>query len=99
MLKNKYQRMNEQEKKETLESYKETKEGQVMLKKLLKVYLSGIFCCGYALFFFIDTYKTSKNIWGYAFAGLILFAGLVFVIFYYHLKVKNLNHYAIKNQS
>lgn len=98
MEKNKYQRMNKEEKKKVADNYYNTKKGKELHIRLKRIFLVSIFCFSYSIYLLIDAYNNNGNIWAYSYAILILISGLVFLIYYYKIKNKVLNKQALKSQ-
>lgn len=93
-LKNKYQRMTKDQRSALKIEYKNTQKGKYILSKLRNVFIIGIVSYIYSIYLFI----TSKNIWDYIMAGILLVFGCIFVITSAKLKVKNLNEFAIRKK-
>jgi len=93
-VKNKYQRMSKDEKKELIKEYKATEKGAYIMNKLRNVLICGILSYIYAVYLII----TAENIWNYIGAGGLLIAGCVFIVGSIKLCGKNLNKYAIKKK-
>ena len=93
-MKNKYQRMTKEEKKQLIKEYKSTEKGAYLMSKLKNVLVCGILSYIYAVYLII----TAENIWSYIGAGGLLIAGCVFIVGSIKLRGKNLNQYAIKKK-
>lgn len=93
-MKNKYQRMSKEEKKELINEYKKTEKGKYLLGKLRNVLICGVLSYIYAVYLII----TAENIWSYIGAGGLLIAGCIFIVGSIKLRGKNLNKFAIKKK-
>ena len=96
-VKNKYQRMNKEEKKIILEKYKKTEKGKSMIPRLNRVVITGIIVVLIAGFLYYLAVK-SGSIWDYIYASMILIAGLVFIIGSIRIRGKELNKQALKEK-
>jgi len=92
-MKNKYQRMNKEEKIKTKTSYFATAEGKSMHSRLIRLLITGIMGIIFGIYLIYD----SNNIWQYIMAGVLLVASIIFIIGSFKIKGKVLNKYAIKN--
>ena len=93
-MKNKYQRMSKEEKKKLIIEYKNTEKGKYMMQKLRNLIIIGVISYFYAIYLILS----SKNIWNYISAGMLLAAGCIFIVASVKLKNKNLNKFAIKKK-
>ena len=93
-MKNKYQRMSKEEKKKLIIEYKNTEKGKYMVQKLRNLIIIGVISYFYAIYLILS----SKNIWNYISAGMLLVAGCIFIVASVKLKNKNLNKFAIKKK-
>ncbi len=96
-MKNKYQRMNKEEKKETILKYKKTDLGKANMHRLYRILIFGIFALAYGIYQIIIIISDFKIYTLIASLIYILF-GLVFTISFYKLRIKYLNTFAIKNK-
>ena len=96
MLKNKYQRMNKQEKRKIKEEYINTSTGKININRLRRVLIISIVCILYSIYLAIDTYLNSNSIILYIYSGLILLIAIIFFISYFKIKGKLLNKFAIE---
>lgn len=90
-MKNKYQRMTKEEKKEIIGKYRKTEKGKYLMAKLKNVMICGIISYVYAIYLIID----AKNIWSYIGALGVFIFGCVFIVSSIRLRNKNLNKFAI----
>ena len=82
-MKNKYQRMSKEEKKKLIIEYKNTEKGKYMMQKLRNLIIIGVISYFYAIYLILS----SKNIWNYISAGMLLVAGCIFIVA--SIKLKN----------
>ena len=95
-MKNKYQRMNKEEKKELIGDYKKTEFGKNYLFRLKRLLIIGIVGIAFAILEFLVAYFNKDDIWDYISSGLLLIISIVFIIGSIRLKGKQLNKYALK---
>ena len=95
MLKNKYQRMNRQEKKELYKDYIKTKDGKSYFNRLHRILYMGLILFLYTIYLVIDTILNNNSLLYSIFIGLVLLASLIFICSYYRLKITTLNNYAL----
>ena len=95
MIKNKYQRMNKDQRNAIKNAYFATKDGQNNKIRLLRIIIIGIFCEIYSLYLAIETYIKHNNILLLVYSALIFISGLVLIIGYFKVKCKILNKFAI----
>ena len=91
-MKNKYQRMSKEEKKNLIIEYKKTEKGKYLMEKLRNLLIIGILSYIYSFYLII----TAENVWNYIAASSLLLAGCVFIVASLKLRIKNLNKFAIK---
>ena len=97
-MKNKYQRMNKQEKKDIREKYYKTEDGKTMYNRLTSLLITGSMGIIFALYLTYSNYtKDGNNIWEYLIAAILLIASIIFIIGSLKIKTKVLNKFAIKN--
>lgn len=97
-MKNKYQRMTKEEKKQIKEKYYATEDGKIMKNRLVRLFIigvMGIVFSGYLVYSNIT--KDGNSIWQYLTAGILLIFSIVYIISSFKLRVKVLNKFAIKN--
>ncbi len=97
-MKNKYQRMNKEEKLDLQNKFYQTEFGKTTKIRLIRVLISGILCSLYSIYLFIDNYLAVESIWIYSLSILVLIAGIIFIIGSYKLRIKHLNNFAIKKR-
>jgi len=97
-MKNKYQRMNKEEKKNIKNKYYATTEGKAMHNRLIRLLIIGFMGILFGIYLIYSNYtQDGNNIWQYILAGMLMVASLVFIIGSIKIKGKVLNKYAIKN--
>jgi len=97
-MKNKYQRMSKQEKKELKETYYKTEEGKSMYNRLTRLLITGSMGILFSIYLIYTNYsKDGNNIWEYLVAAILLIASIIYIISSIKIKIKVLNKFAIKN--
>lgn len=97
MLKNKYERMNKEEKKKTIELYKKTNNGKAMLNRLLRLNIIGSILIVYAIIEFVMDIN-NLELTNYLISIPVCLVGIFFIIMAYKLRKKSLNNFAIKQK-
>lgn len=98
-MKNKYQRLTKEEKKQAIKEYQQTEKGHGMMKRLTRLMIIGIIGIIYAIGYFIMEYTNYSLTLADLFLIVPLFlASLFFIIMAYKLKIKNLNNFVLKNK-
>jgi len=97
-MKNKYQRMNKEEKNKLQKAYQTTKEGKAMLKRLTRIQIIGITGISFSLGLSVYAYFTDALTWDYINSGILFLISLFFIIKSYQLKIKVLNKEALKKK-
>ena len=92
MLKNKYQRMSNEQKKATKIAYFSTDNGKINKSRLFRVLIIGFFCIIYSVYF------NSKSLLLYLYSIFVFVAGVIFIIGYLWIKGKLLNKFAINQE-
>ena len=77
-------------KKEDLKEYKNTKRGNKVYPNLNRLFIDGICCFLCAIFLIVSTIITHDSYWFYIFAGILIIAGIFFVIISYKFKEKEI---------
>lgn len=96
-MKTKYERMNKDEKKKTLENYKKTDLGRGMMARLTRLVIIGILGILYSVFLFVSSFKDLK--WtDYLVIVPLLLISIFFIVMAFRLKKKVLNQFAIKKK-
>ena len=97
-MKNKYQRMNKEEKKKLKEKYFSTEDGKNMYNRLIRLIITGIIGILFGLYLIYSNYTNDgNNIWQYIISGVLIIASIIFIIGSIKIRIKVLNKYAIKN--
>ncbi len=95
-MKNKYQRMTKEEKKQCQLFYYRTEKGRDMRKRLIRLLIIGIAGLLFAAFMVISAYLIEALDWEtWAMAGILVFFSIVFIVGSLHLRLKCLNQYAV----
>lgn len=96
-MKTKYERMNKDEKRKTLENYKKTDSGRGMMARLTRLVIIGILGILYSVFLFVSSFKDLK--WtDYLVIVPLLLISIFFIVMAFRLKKKVLNQFAIKKK-
>ena len=96
-MKNKYQRMNKEEKKKCREKFYQTDKGRELKKRFTRLTILGIIGICFAVFLVISGYISEEISWAtWTLAGILLFFSLVYLISPFVLKPKCVNDYAVK---
>ncbi|MEG0909582.1 MAG: hypothetical protein RSH78_04380 [Bacilli bacterium] len=98
MLKNKFERMNKEDKLKAIKEYNETEYGKNEKPRLNRLLVISILCFCYSVFLFLDTFFTKHNFWAYTLTVIVLIFGIVFLIGRHKILVRNVNNYVIKNK-
>lgn len=97
-MKNKYQRMNKEEKKKCREKFYQTDKGRELKKRFTRLTILGIIGICFAVFLVISGYISEEISWAtWTLAGILLFFSLVYFISPFVLKAKCFNDYAVKH--
>lgn len=98
VLKNKYERMTNEEKKKCKEMYYNTSKGKEMRTRFLRLNIIGV--CGilFSIFLVVSGAISKELSWAtWVMAGLLLFFSIFYIIGSFLLKKKCLNDFAIKS--
>lgn len=98
MIKNKYQRLTKQERKEAREKFYSTNFGKEQKSRFNRLLLISILLFIYSLYLLIDTIINHGSIWTYVLSGFIFIFALIFLIGRHKVIVKNVNDYLIKKK-
>ncbi len=96
MLKNKYQRMTKEEKRNLKQEFYATSEGKATKFRFLRVLIIGILCIVYAVIMSIDTYLHGDSFMFYIYSSFTALAGIIFIFSIIIINGKALNRYALK---
>lgn len=97
-MKNKYQRLNKEEKKKICNEYFSTKLGKYVKRKLISAFICGILCIILSVFLFIYGYKNGLKFIDYFYNISTFVFGIIFIIAPFIIKNKKLNEYVIKHK-
>lgn len=98
-MKNKYQRLSKEEKKQCKNAYYTTTEGKMMNIRLFRLSLTGVLGILVAAFFITNNYINNNVDWTTWITTIPLaIASVIFIISSIVLRRKNLNKFAIKSE-
>lgn len=98
-MKNKYQRMSKEEKKECRQKYYQTKKGHEMRIRLIRLNVIGITGIIFAIFLVISGYIAEEINWATWVMAITLFVfSIIFITGSCLIKGKVLNQFAIKGK-
>lgn len=97
-MKNKYQRMSREEKKELISKFKTDQKRKVELDRLYRILFFGIVLILFGIYSIFELVFITYNVFNLIFMIVSLIAGLFFIIAHYKLKVKTLNTFSIKTK-
>lgn len=97
-MKNKYQKLNKEEKKKINNEYFSTKVGKYVKRKLTSAFICGILCISLSIFLFIYGYKDGLKFIDYFYNISTLIFGIIFIIAPFIIRNKKLNDYVIKHK-
>ncbi|MCI8393977.1 MAG: hypothetical protein HFH86_00650 [Bacilli bacterium] len=96
-MKNKYQRLTKEEKKECQKMYYSTPKGKEMHLRLIRLSWLGILGILFSVFLFGQIFlKNEHTIWNYFSAISLLIFSFIFLGGSYFIRIKVLNQFAIK---
>jgi len=95
-MKNKYQRMNKEEKNKLKKAYQTTKEGKTMMNRLLRLRFIAIIGITFSISLGVYAYFNEALIWEYISAGVLFIFSIFFIIRSHQIKIKVLNKEALK---
>lgn len=97
-MKNKYQRMSKEEKKNIQNKYYNSPEGLSMKNRLIRLNITGIMGILFSIYLiYTNITQDGNNIWQYIMAGILFVASIIFIIGSLKIRIKVLNKFAIKN--
>ena len=95
-MKNKYQRMNKEEKKQCKEFYYNTPKGKEMRKRLNRLTIIGIIGVLFSIFLVISGYISEEIGWAtWVMSAILLIFSIIFIVGAIRLRSQCLNQYAI----
>ncbi len=95
-MKNKYQRMNKEEKKKCKEFYYNTPKGKEMRKRLNRLTVIGIIGVLFSAFLIISGYISNEIGWAtWVMSGILFVFSFIFIIGAIRLRGQCLNQYAV----
>mgnify|MGYP004477407695 CR=1 FL=1 len=97
-MKNKYQRLNKEEKKIVSKEYFNTKLGKYVKRKLTSAFICGILCIIISIFLFVYGYKDGLTFIDYFYNISTFVFRIIFIIAPFIIRNKKLNEYVIKHK-
>ena len=98
-MKNKYQRLTKEEKKQAKKDYKESNEVNANIyKKLNRLTIISILGIFYAIISFVVDFFLTKNVWDFVIDGILLVFCLVFIIKSQSLLSEQINKFLINKK-
>lgn len=97
-MKNKYQRMNKEEKKKLIAEYQKTEVGKNQLFRLKRLLIIGIVLIIFGILEILVAYFTKNGIWDYISGVICIITGIIFIISSFRIKGNSLNNFAIKKK-
>ena len=98
IMKNKYQRMSKEEKKELQNKFKQSAYGQNLLFRLKRLLIIGIVGICFSLLEFGVAFFNKKDIWDLISGSILFIISLIFIIGSIRTKSKKLNEFALKQK-
>ena len=95
MLKNKYQRLTKEEKKEACQKFYQTEFGKKMKPVFKRLLIISILLFIYALVLVLDSLLKKGSIWNYVAAILVASCAFVFLIGRHKIIVRDVNNFLI----
>ena len=96
-MKNKYQRMSKEEKKQCQKFYYNTEKGHEMKMRFLRLKIIGVVGIAFSIFLVVSGYLSNEINWAtWVMAGTLFLFSTVCIICSVVIKGKCLNQYAIK---
>ena len=97
-MKNKYQRMNKEQRKNIKDKYFNTEDGKSMYNRLMRLIITGVIGIFFSIYLIYSNYTTDgNNIWQYIMAGILIIASIIFILGSIKIRLKVLNKFALKN--
>ncbi len=97
-MKNKYQRLSKEEKKECKKAYYNTLKGKEINIRLTRVNLTGIIGILFSLYLYFNSKSNnSLDVLTIVIMVILSLASIIFLIMSFRLRRKCLNEYAVKN--
>ena len=97
-MKNKYQRMNREEKKKLVEEFQKTEVGKNQLFRLKRLFIIGIVLIIFGILEILVAYFTKKGIWDYISGVMCIITAIIFIGGSFKIKGNSLNNFAIKKK-
>jgi|GEM_PF-4576297 len=100
MLKNKYQRMNKEEKIKTKKAFKNSERGKSVMPRLDRLIIWGLLgfvvSIGFLTYYQVGDVTATK--WDYAYIGMLFLSAVIFLIGSAVLRAKEYNKFAISKK-
>ena len=96
-MKNKYQRMDRFSKKELYKEFMKTDQGKENMNRLYRILVYGVAAIAYSIFRLIYLINDFK-VWNLILCILFIIFGLIFIISFFKLRIKELNNFALKQK-
>ena len=97
-MKNKYQRMSKEEKKDLKEKYLNTKEGKSKINRLNRLFIIGIIGIRFSIILIVSAVLNKQSILDYICGGILFVFSIVYLIGSINIKQKELNKFALKQK-
>lgn len=98
MIKNKYQRLNKEERKKAREDFYKTDLGRNLKVRFNRLLIVSILLTLYSAYIFVDTFLNNGSLFGYSAGVLVLIFAFVFLIGRHKLIIEKTNSYLIKKK-
>lgn len=97
-MKNRYQRMTREEKRNCQKQYYETSKGKEMHIRFARLILTGIIGILFSIYIIVNSYIEKNLDWlMWVISGVLLVSSIIFIVGSLQIKKKCLNEFAIKN--
>lgn len=96
-MKNKYQRMDRFSKKELYKEFMKTDQGKENMNRLYRILVYGVAAIAYSIFRLVYLINDFK-VWNLILCILFIIFGLIFIISFFKLRIKELNNFALKQK-
>ena len=96
-MKNKYQRMDRSSKKALYKKFMKTDQGKENMNRLYRILVYGVAAIAYSIFRLVYLINDFK-VWNLILCILFIIFGLIFIISFFKLRIKELNNFALKQK-
>ena len=97
-MKNKYQRMDKEEKQKLRKKYSKTTEGKGKIARLNRLFIIGVIGIVISIGLFISAIINNNTVLDYISAGILLVFSIVFIIGSLNIRQKEYNKFALKQK-